>query len=177
MYKKLLFITAIATIGWSCSNNTPEESDSQEETMEMDHSDMDHSDMDHDHEATEGMNEAGLMVPDSARVYFGNLQDGMEVTPPVTIEMVVEGMEVRKAGEIVPGTGHHHIIIDGSFSPKGEIVPADGSHIHYGQGQTEATLNLIPGQHTLTLQFANGAHQSYGEKMSSTITVNVVEKK
>ena len=55
----------------------------------------------------------------------------------------------------------------------GETIPANETHIHYGKGQTEATIELSPGKHTLTLQFANGIHQSYGEAWSKTITVNV----
>ena len=34
-------------------------------------------------------------------------------------------------------------------------------------------MKLEPGTHTLTLQFADGNHNSYGEAMSETITVTV----
>ena len=53
------------------------------------------------------------------------------------------------------------------------MVPADATHLHFGKGQTETMLKLTPGKHTLTLQFADGAHQSYGPDLSSTITVEV----
>lgn len=106
-------------------------------------------------------------------VYFVNLTDGQEVSSTVLVEMGVNGMEVEPAGEVKKGVGHHHIIIDGGFMKTGESIPADATHIHYGKGQTEATIELEPGQHTLTLQFANGLHQSYGEAWSKTITVNV----
>lgn len=106
-------------------------------------------------------------------VYFVNLTDGQEVSSTVVIEMGVSGMEIEPAGEVNKGKGHHHIIIDGGFMKTGETIPADATHIHYGKGQTEATIELTPGTHTLTLQFANGLHQSYGEAWSKTITVNV----
>jgi hypothetical protein len=32
---------------------------------------------------------------------------------------------------------------------------------------------LLQGKHTLTLQFANALHESYGSKWSSSVTVNV----
>lgn len=32
---------------------------------------------------------------------------------------------------------------------------------------------LVQGKHTLTLQFANALHESYGPKWNSSITVNV----
>jgi hypothetical protein len=90
--------------------------------------------------------------------------------------MGVEGMEVEPAGQINYGRGHHHIIIDGSFMAAGSSVPFDGQHIHFGKGQTEFQLDsLAAGKHTLTLQFANGAHLSYGEGLSNTITVEVVK--
>ena len=72
-----------------------------------------------------------------------------------------------------PGTGHHHLIVDGQGVPAGEAVPKDDTHIHFGQGQTEHTLELSPGKHTLTLQFADGLHRSYGPALSTTITVEV----
>lgn len=109
------------------------------------------------------------------RVFFVDLADGAEVKSPVVVAMGVEGMEVKPAGENVPNSGHHHIVIDGSFVPEGEAVPADENHIHFGTGATEATLELPPGDHTLTLQFADYLHKSYGEPMSATIKVKVVE--
>jgi hypothetical protein len=106
-------------------------------------------------------------------VYFANLEDGAEVSTTFKVEMGVKGMEVEPAGEVVKGKGHHHIVIDGSFIPAATVVPANETNIHYGKGQTETELTLAPGKHTLTLQFANGLHQSYGEAWSKTITVTV----
>ncbi len=106
-------------------------------------------------------------------VYFENLEDGQEVGTSVLVKMGVSGMEIKPAGEVEKGFGHHHIIIDGSSVALGEMVPADKTHIHFGKGQTETTLELAPGEHTLTLQFANGVHQSFGPDWSKTITVTV----
>lgn len=106
-------------------------------------------------------------------VYFQNLEDGQEVGTSVLVEMGVSGMDIKPAGEIEKGSGHHHIIIDGGSIKTGDMVPADKTHIHFGKGQTETTLDLSPGEHTLTLQFANGAHQSYGPDWSKTISITV----
>lgn len=112
--------------------------------------------------------------PEGARVFFANLTDGQEITLPFTLQMGVEGMEVEPAGQLNYGKGHHHLIIDGSFMEKGSSVPFDGQHKHFGKGQTETVLDsLAAGEHTLTLQFANGAHLSYGEALSATIQVKV----
>ena len=112
-------------------------------------------------------------MAETARVFFQNLNNGDTVTSPVHVEFGVEGMEIMPAGEIVEGTGHHHIIIDGSPVAKDVVVPADSTHIHFGKGQTAAEVPLSPGTHTLTMQFANGIHQSYGEDMSATVSVYV----
>ena len=106
-------------------------------------------------------------------VDFGNLKDGDTVSSPVKVEFLVYGKTIRPAGEDVDGTGHHHIIIDGGSIQAGTVVPANDTHIHFGKGQTETTLELSPGKHTLTLQFADYAHRSFGSKWSKTITVNV----
>jgi len=95
------------------------------------------------------------------------------ITSPVTVQMMVHGMTVQPAGEVIEGSGHHHIIINGEPVAEGEVVPSDEQHIHFGGGQTETELELPPGEHTLTLQFANGMHQSYGPDWSKAITVTV----
>lgn len=106
-------------------------------------------------------------------VYFKDISDGDTVSSPLTVKMGVCGKQVQPAGDIVEGTGHHHLIVDGNCIPLGETVPKDASHHHFGKGQTETTLNLTPGEHTLTLQFADGHHGSYGEAMCRTIKVTV----
>ena len=107
------------------------------------------------------------------KVFFVNLKDGDTVKSPLSIEMGVEGMKVQAAGKVVEGTGHHHIIIGPAGIEKGVAVPKDETHIHFGKGQTKAELELEPGTHKLTLQFADGSHSSYGEVGATTITINV----
>ncbi len=106
-------------------------------------------------------------------VFFENLSDGQKVTSPVKVKMGVAGKVIAPAGQIEATSGHHHIVVDGSFIKEGEIIPADATHLHFGKGQTETEVVLTPGKHTLTLQLANGVHQSYGEQWSKTITVIV----
>ena len=106
-------------------------------------------------------------------VFFKNIQTGATVDSAFLIQMGVEGMGVEIAGEKNDLMGHHHIIINSDFIIDGDIVPTDKKHIHFGAGQTEYQLDLAPGKYSLTLQFANGFHQSYGEKMSKTINVTV----
>ncbi|MFX1671800.1 DUF4399 domain-containing protein [Paraburkholderia sp. A2WS-5] len=106
-------------------------------------------------------------------VYFVEPKNGATVSNPVHVKFGVDGMTVAPAGTATPNTGHHHLLIDGAALPQGTVVPAGEKSIHYGKGQSEADVTLPPGDHTLTAQFANGAHQSYGPEWSQTITVHV----
>lgn len=117
-----------------------------------------------------------LAFPDDARVFFKNLEDGQEVTSPFKVEMGVEGIALDPAGDLIYHSGHHHIIINGEFYELGETIPMDETNLHYGGAQTEAELELEPGDYTLTMQYANGYHQSYGEALSAEINIKVVEE-
>jgi Domain of unknown function (DUF4399) len=85
----------------------------------------------------------------------------------------VKGLQVAPAGDIVPNSGHHHLLINLDSIASGESIPFTEKHMHFGKGQTEAEVKLAPGVYKLTAQFANGAHQSYGKVLSDTITVTV----
>jgi hypothetical protein len=110
-------------------------------------------------------------------VEFVNPKDGATVKSPFTAEMKVVGKKLNIAGENPDDKtlGHHHIIVDGGPTPKGVAIPADATHLHFGKAQMKTELSLPPGDHKLTLQFADGAHRSYGEEMSKTITVHVTQ--
>jgi hypothetical protein len=106
-------------------------------------------------------------------VFFLEPSDGAELSSPVTAKFGVKNLAVEPAGEIKPGSGHHHLLINHESTPSGDTIPADQTHIHYGKAQAEAQLNLEPGNYKLTMQFANGAHQSYGPELSQTISITV----
>jgi hypothetical protein len=101
--------------------------------------------------------------------------DGAAVRSPFKVRFAVDGMSVAPAGEVAANRGHHHLIIDGGPVPAGSVVPASATSLHFGKGQTETEITLPPGTHRLTAQFADGAHQSYGPRMSQTITVTVAQ--
>ncbi len=109
-------------------------------------------------------------------VFFVWPQEGSKVFESFMVQFGVKGKAIALAGEAIDDAtkGHHHLIIDGGPIEKGQVVPADDKHIHFGKGQTETEVTLPPGKHTLTMQFADGAHRSFGESMAATITVEVV---
>lgn len=108
-----------------------------------------------------------------ASVNFVTPKDKEVVATTFPVEFTVEGMTLEKAGMMKKGSGHHHLIVDGKAIPKGQLVPKNETHIHFGDAATSTKLSLKPGKHTLTLQFADGAHISLGEEFSKTISVEV----
>ena len=91
-------------------------------------------------------------------VYIISPAAGDSVTSPVTVRFGLKGMGVAPAGVEKPNTGHHHLLIDTVPPDMSLPVPADDHHRHYGGGQTEATLELSPGRHSLQLLLADERH-------------------
>ena len=112
----------------------------------------------------------------NAKVFFGWPDDGAKVPPTFDLVFAVMDLDVVPAGTHAgdPSKGHHHVIVDGQALAPGTMVPKDERNIHFGKGQTSTQLSLAPGKHTLTLQFADALHMSYGPDLSATINVEVV---
>lgn len=117
-----------------------------------------------------------------ARVFFVNLQDGDTVSSPVTVQFGLSGMEIVPAGTEKEHSGHHHLLIDRPAIGEGEDgadellngLPADEHHVHFGGGQTETTLELPPGRHTLQLVLGDASHVPHESPVvSEVITINV----
>ena len=104
---------------------------------------------------------ASEKAPVGARVFFVEPKDGATVGQDVQVRFGVEGIALAPAAEGKPGTGHHHLLIDGKeLPPLAAPIPNDATHKHYGKGQTEDTIHLDPGTHTLQLDFADARHAS-----------------
>jgi len=115
-------------------------------------------------------------APPDAKVYFIDLKDGDTVTSPVTIRFGLSGMGIAPAGTEAPNTGHHHLIIDDRIEGEAldAAIPMDEKHLHFGKGQTEATVTLPKGQHTLQLVLGDWSHIPHKPPvMSERITVTV----
>jgi len=114
-------------------------------------------------------------APDDAAAYIISPAAGAVVKNPVTIQFGLKGMGVAPAGIDKPNTGHHHLLIDVAGIPSLEgPVPKDDHHRHFGGGQTEASLELPPGKHTLQLLFGDKDHVPHDPPvMSEKITITV----
>ena len=116
---------------------------------------------------------AQMQTVSAQSVWFVEPKDGATVTSPFKVVFGVKGMAAEPAGEIKPNSGHHHLLINLGPIPAGEVIPVDDAHLHFGKAQTEAEIKLPPGNYKLTMQFANGAHISYGPAMAASINVTV----
>ncbi|HNY48790.1 MAG TPA: DUF4399 domain-containing protein, partial [Casimicrobium sp.] len=95
-------------------------------------------------------------------VGFANIRDGMRIYSPFRAEFAIRGMGVVPAGKQREGTGHQHILIDTKLPVDVQAsMPFSDKYQHYGKGQTNATLTLAPGKHTLRLLFADFEHKPY----------------
>lgn len=116
--------------------------------------------------------------PAGAEVYFIGLADGAKVKNPVVLHFGLKGMGVAPAGVQIENTGHHHLFIDTELpSDLTKPIPAVPDKIvHFGKGQTETTLTLTPGKHTLQLLLGDSTHTPHNPPVvSKKITINVVK--
>ena len=121
-------------------------------------------------------------APADAAVYFVNLEDGATVQSPVKVIFGLTGMGIAPAGTEAENTGHHHLLINrapfGEGPEDAEMleygVYADDNHVHFGKGQTETTIDLPAGEHTLQLLLGDLNHAPHDKPvMSEVITITV----
>ncbi len=121
--------------------------------------------------------------PEGAEVYFVNLEDGATVSSPVKVIFGLSNMGVAPAGTEKENTGHHHILINrapfGEGADDAEMIenglPADENHVHFGGGQTEVTLDLPAGTHTLQLVLGDQFHVPHDPPVVTEVITITVE--
>jgi len=114
-------------------------------------------------------------APPEAAVYFISPENGATVSGPVTVRFGLRGMGVAPAGTVAEGTGHHHLIVDAPLPPAGQPIPNDANHLHFGKGQTETTVTLAPGRHTLQLLVGDHSHVPHDPVVASEVITITVE--
>ena len=114
-------------------------------------------------------------APAGAEVYIIKPANGARVKSPVTVVFGLKGMGVAPAGVQFENTGHHHLLVDTDLpADLTQPLPATDHIRHFGKGQTETTIELPPGKHTLQLVLANWTHVPFDPPiMSPVITVTV----
>lgn len=112
---------------------------------------------------------------DGAEVFIIEPLDGATVTSPVIVKFGIRNMLVAKAGDQTEFSGHHHLLINVSeLPPLSKPLPANDHIIHFGGAQTQATIRLKPGTHTLQLLLGNYVHIPHDSPiLSKKITITV----
>ena len=111
---------------------------------------------------------ASAAAPAGAEVYFISPKDGETVSSPVTVRFGLKGMGVAPAGIQMPNTGHHHLLVDADGpAAQNQAIGKDEHHMHFGGGQTEATVELKPGTHTLQLVVGDYLHVPFNPSVES----------
>lgn len=107
-------------------------------------------------------------------LYFINLKNGDSVASPVNVQFGLRGMGVAPAGIEKAATGHHHLLVDVADLDINAGIPVSDNHRHFGAGQTEASVALKPGVHTLQLVLGDQNHiPHHPVVMSDRITITV----
>lgn len=95
----------------------------------------------------------------SAEVFIISPKNGEKVSSPVEVIFGLKGMGIAPAGVNFPNSGHHHLLINLNELPDLKSgIPADANHLHFGKGQTQALIELDPGEHTLQLLLGDWMH-------------------
>ncbi|HLJ37196.1 MAG TPA: DUF4399 domain-containing protein [Steroidobacteraceae bacterium] len=114
--------------------------------------------------------------PPGAEVYIISPKDGAKLSNPVVVQFGLKGMGIAPAGMKAENTGHHHLLIDTNAPTNmAAPLPATENIRHFGKGQTETSLTLTPGKHTLQLLLADQNHIPHDPPViSKRITITVL---
>jgi hypothetical protein len=117
-------------------------------------------------------------APEGARVYLIWPHNGTVIKGgKFWVRMGLRTAGVAPAGVEFPNSGHHHMVIDSELPPFDEEIPNDKNHLHFGAGQTEARIELPPGEHTIQLLLADHNHVPHNPPLySEKITIFVPEE-
>jgi hypothetical protein len=108
-------------------------------------------------------------VPDSAPASAPALDPAVTIVAPVDgafqeeheiTVLLSSTVPIVPAGDMTPGTGHHHLYLDADLGDMSAPVPTvPGSIVHMGNAAREYVFeNVASGPHRLIAVVADGAH-------------------
>ncbi len=110
-----------------------------------------------------------------ASTFIISPQDGTQLSSPFLVKFGIKHFNIAPAGENIHKAGHYHLLIDQTEPLSMEHpIPSDKTHLDFDQGETEVSLTLSPGKHTLQLVVGDEEHEPFEELISSPITINVL---
>lgn len=103
--------------------------------------------------------------------------DGAQISGSTVTVQLSTDVELREAGDMTGGTGHHHLYLDADLTPPDQPVPTvPGEIIHMGDASTSYTFEDVePGEHRIITVVADGAHVPLQPWVVDTVTFTVVE--
>ena len=119
---------------------------------------------------------AAFSISASPKVYFINLEDGDKVESPFLIQFGLSGMGIAPAGTDRENTGHHHLLINVNDIDLSKPIPSSSNHIHFGGGQTESLVDLVPGDYSIQLVLGDMTHTPHNPPIiSQRINITVID--
>ena len=110
------------------------------------------------------------------KVYFINLEDGDRVESPFLIQFGLSGMGIAPAGTDRSNTGHHHLLINVDDIDLSKPIPSSSNHIHFGGGQTESLVDLMPGDYSMQLVLGDMTHTPHNPPIiSQRVNITVID--
>jgi len=119
---------------------------------------------------------ATFSISANPKVYFINLEDGDRLESPFLIQFGLSGMGIAPAGTDRANTGHHHLLINVNEIDLSKPIPSSSSHIHFGGGQTESLIDLMPGDYSIQLVLGDMTHTPHNPPIiSQRINITVID--
>ena len=119
---------------------------------------------------------ATFSISANPKVYFINLEDGDRLESPFLIQFGLSGMGIAPAGTDRANTGHHHLLINVNDIDLSKPIPSSSSHIHFGGGQTESLVDLMPGDYSMQLVLGDMTHTPHNPPIiSQRINITVID--
>jgi len=119
---------------------------------------------------------AAFSISANPRVYFINIEDGDRVESPFLIQFGLSGMGIAPAGTDRANTGHHHLLINVNDIDLSKPIPSSSNHIHFGGGQTESLVDLMPGDYSIQLVLGDMTHTPHNPPIiSQRINITVLD--
>ena len=130
---------------------------------------------------------------DKVELFIANPKDGSILdSKEFKVEFGSENILISPAG-VNPEqkdkcliSGHHHLIINNAYDvneKRNDPIPFERNILHFGGGQTEATLSLPPGKYTLQLALGDYEHmpvqvsnsnQTNGLAVSKIVSIEIL---
>ena len=98
--------------------------------------------------------------------------NGAEIMGRTVTVRLESTVPILPAGDLTPGTGHHHLFLDADVSAAGVPVPTvPGSIVHMGNAASEFRFDSVaPGTHRLIAVVADGVHVPLQPWVVDTVT-------